>query len=1250
MEDDHHAIGSSMSISSANDFQPARFHSDLHLPPSDEQLAKDAATAIRQEYRDCSKWKRLRCRKVSVFAERDRGTVYVVHVGKSIDFDWTWEGATAFRPKSLDDGSSHSIGAYEDASFEHDMQWKGEVIEVDERNGCLFISLDNPESPPTTGSFFVRPFEFLSVLDAVYNDSNQRDLRAELAKRLAATQGGVHPSLRHRQTACLPHLQSWWQHSWTVLWGPPGTGKTWTTGQQIAAALDDPTERILVVSTTNHATDAVALSIGKATLSQSPHRIATGTIRRVGKGVSIQTFAAAGLEAMLTGTESETLRRIDDLASQLRMFDTWEEKALTRQQIGELRTSGGDQSKQNFLDPKIRALVSTAFKATTYLKDTIVAKMISDGDAPFTTIFIDEAGLMSRTAIAALSLLASRRVVLVGDSKQLAPISRISRVLPQKHQTWLASSGLSHLDNLTDTPTAVHVLSHQRRMHPDVCNVVSKYQYAGHLRTADDTVDRPSNLTSFLSGHSRTIWYVLDDETNDLASIRSERGPGNKSWVRSITHQVLEKIFHDSSIRDSKGIFITPFKAQSRSIADLFAAWGIKNWESSTVHSQQGAETDIVIFDTVNAGSYSWPYEEWKRLVNVALSRAREAVIVLASRSEMEEPYLSPLRSQLTASRLVDNGDQIQWQRVSDSVDRSRGSAEYPLKESGTIAESHLDYQTVATRKPDLGNQFQQRRAMRPVLSREQQRIANLNLDGKPRLVRGVAGSGKSIVLCTWLAKTVNRMAIEKDFCIWAVYANRSLHKLLRESVESAWAELWKDSLYEIPPFPWEKVLLLHVKDVLAGLLPDASLSMDLFEFDYDRAAEEFLKLQTSQSILPRCSALFIDEAQDMGPSMLKLLLMLVERSDPGDANSKPAHIFYDNAQNIYGRKTPTWSDFGIDMRGRSTIMRENFRSTSPIAELAINVLHRLSGHARQDDQDEMMSMGLIEKTVCNNEPWLKVRFNQIDGPKPSFRCYDRRVEEIEAMAGRLVTLVRDESVLPSNICVIYNGKHVVQMLESILKPILSSVGVEISVQTNRAFERKSNTLVITTSHSYKGYESEVVFIPCVDQFATSDGQVLANNLYVAMTRARSLLFLSASDEGNAASQKITQTISNCIATMNATTEVDVSTSIQDDLNDILEQIGVAHRAWLIDLWKRFMIRQEPIVDADGIVIAQPVFWFRSGKRCYACFRAGEVSRSTFELLLRSEVMCIEPGEKVDEAMSFLTPPFRPCRGGEEGG
>src|SRR5262249_12087352 len=80
------------------------------------------------------------------------------------------------------------------------------------------------------------------------------------------------------------------------------------------------------------------------------------------------------------------------------------------------------------------------------------------------------------------------------------------------------------------------------------------------------------------------------------------------------------------------------------------------SWAAGTVHARQGTEADVVVFDTVNAGSCGWPYDEWKRLVNVGLSRAREFVLILASRAEMSEPYLRPLLDTLAPRVLKRTG------------------------------------------------------------------------------------------------------------------------------------------------------------------------------------------------------------------------------------------------------------------------------------------------------------------------------------------------------------------------------------------------------------------------------------------------------------------------------------------------------------------------------------------------------------------------------------------------------------------
>jgi len=343
-----------------------------------------------------------------------------------------------------------------------------------------------------------------------------------------------------------------------------------------------------------------------------------------------------------------------------------------------------------------------------------------------------------------------------------------------------------------------------------------------------------------------------------------------------------------------------------------------------------------------------------------------------------------------------------------------------------------------------------------------------------------------------------------------------------------------------------------------------------------------------------------------MGPSTLRLLLELVEQGDPEDKNSRSAHIFYDNAQNIYGRKIPKWSEFGLDMRGRSTIMRESFRSTRPITELAVNVLTRLSVHDEREDQKELMKLGLIEESLRNDEPWLNVRYNQIHGPSPIFHAFDSRRDEIGKIAKHIRHLTLEEAVRPMDMCIIYNGRQLAKDLQAELAPALSKIGIELSLQKNRPFERNENTLVMTTSHSYKGYESEVVIIPGVDQFVTGQGQILANNLYVAMTRARSLLAIYGTCNGSSQSQRIFNTLDFCLELLNAKPEVDLKISGQDDFNDLLEQIGFEHGAWLRKLWIQFDIKQEPIIDEKGDVMVQPLFWFAYGEVRYVVPNHGQ--------------------------------------------
>jgi superfamily I DNA/RNA helicase len=212
--------------------------------------------------------------------------------------------------------------------------------------------------------------------------------------------------------------------------------------------------------------------------------------------------------------------------------------------------------------------------------------------------------------------------------------------------------------------------------------------------------------------------------------------------------------------------------------------------------------------------------------------------------------------------------------------------------------------------------------------------------------------------------------------------------------------------------------------------------------------------------------------------------------------------------------------------------MRESFRSTTPITELAVNVLSRLSESSKRQDQRELLQLGLLEKIDRNGEEWLQVRYNQIDGPKPIYHRFENRSQEMASIASHLKHLILNDGISPTDICIIYNGR-VQDVLQTQLAPALDEIGVELSFQRNRSFERQPNTLVATTAQSFKGYESEVVVIPCVDNYVASEGRILENSLYVAMTRARSLLAIYGLNRGSEASRKIGETISTCCSIQN---------------------------------------------------------------------------------------------------------------------
>jgi hypothetical protein len=571
----------------------------------------------------------------------------------------------------------------------------------------------------------------------------------------------------------------------------------------------------------------------------------------------------------------------------------------------------------------------------------------------------------------------------------------------------------------------------------------------------------------------------------------------------------------------------------------------------------------------------------------------------------MSQPYLRPLLETLSP-------------RVFRRADRKLVLADVPAHSTVEVA-PHI------SENPELlGNQLTQRKSLRPVMSAEQQRLCGYRMDGKPRLVRGVAGSGKTWVLAYWLHKTVQGLAGRPDARVWAVYANQALRRLIEDTIDEAWrADGAKGQS------PLGRVQLRHVKDLLQDLFREARLQWPGDRWDYNAQAAEYLKHRPFEQVEPLCDAMFIDEAQDMGPNTLKLLSALVEPTDPTDLKGRAVNFFYDNAQNIYGRGTPLWANMGLDMRGRSTVMKESFRSTRPITEFALNVLYRLQPPDEDADHKELIERGLVEQTTRGGVPWWNVSFNQVEGPVPIFKKYPTLAQQIDSLGNQVVRWIREEGVKPGDICILYNNHNIKAYLQQQVAPMLQKIGYGLTVVGEQGWDRSETNVLASTLHSFKGYDSEVIVIAGVEQFI-AQGKILAHNLYVAMTRARSILAVYAykRTNPNRNTQLLLSTLQECMDVVEKSrVEVEQEVSDLSDFEDVLGTVGPGHRDWLVRLWKTYLIQQEPITATDGEILAEPLFWFQLDDRVIACFGKEEPGPYTMHKLEDNRIEIIRPGQ-----------------------
>ena len=359
-------------------------------------------------------------------------------------------------------------------------------------------------------------------------------------------------------------------------------------------------------------------------------------------------------------------------------------------------------------------------------------------------------------------------------------------------------------------------------------------------------------------------------------------------------------------------------------------------------------------------------------------------------------------------------------------------------------------------------------------LDRKQERLAR-HLGGGYRLIRGVAGSGKTLIL-THRAKHFGEHF--PDWRILLLCYNRALSFALGKEVEHV-----------------ENVRVKTVDALSYRLLQDAGGEVAReknpdFEARRRHARDVALRLDDSD----RFDMIVVDEAQDMGSSGLDLAWAMLKRDRDNFV------IALDSAQKVY-RRSMTWNPPDRTAQGRSTVLRTNYRNTREILNPALEILRIPDATGPEDIQSDDLDLLVMPEDA--------IRHGRIT---PMLACADLRAEA-RTIAERVREL-RTAGAEPDHI-VILSGSS--ELREEVVSQVPDTVDARRSKDRGAV---ASGRIRVATLQLLKGLEFRHVIVGGANHVWVPEDEERAQEeqrrrlLYVGMTRATETLTVTFSGEG----------------------------------------------------------------------------------------------------------------------------------------
>ena len=426
----------------------------------------------------------------------------------------------------------------------------------------------------------------------------------------------------------------------TFIWGPPGTGKTETLAR-IARLFYEQGLRVLIVSHANVAVDGAVLRAA----AQIGETSAAGLVTRCGwarlpalRQSSLVTSSLAAARRPDLGVwrlELEAERNI--LIAGLRAGRQPNDGRLRKveQSLREVRTLL--KEVEAGLVMKARVLGSTLSMAAT---DPVIYQ------GHYDAVLLDEASMAYIPQVFFAASLARLKIVVSGDFRQLAPVALAGT---EGVARWLKrdifdQAGIIAAFDAGKKPD-IAVLHCQRRMHPAIAGFANDAVYGGLLYNAPEMSGRAKLAAA---GPCPEAALVLVD-LSDMPALCHQHGHSRFNPLSAFLALTLARQVRLNGL--TVGL-LTPYSAQAwllnALIAGLLGATGARSEESglvaATIHRFQGAEQDAVVLDLVDSFPQRGPGgilsrregNATQRLINVAVTRARGKLFVLAHRAFLE--------------------------------------------------------------------------------------------------------------------------------------------------------------------------------------------------------------------------------------------------------------------------------------------------------------------------------------------------------------------------------------------------------------------------------------------------------------------------------------------------------------------------------------------------------------------------------------------------------------------------------------